>query len=164
MQMAIVEYPRNVLGWADANTTEVDPGTTHPVIDLMPDQRGNMNAAGDIRIGGTLRLGGYACDMEPNSLAAKLYGGTFVRERHRHRYEGNNQFVPDFEAKGLHYSGWNPERHLAEIMELPDTSLLYRRAVPPEFRSRPDARTRFRGICTKPSDYARSAHIIAMNN
>ena len=155
MQMAIVEYARNVLGWADAYTTEVDPNTTHPVIDLMPDQRGNMNSAGDIRIGGTLRLGGYSCDMEPGSLAAKLYGGTFVRERHRHRYEVSNQFVPAFEAKGLHYSGWNPERHLAEIMELPCHRFFIGVQFHPEFRSRPDrAHPVFAGFVKASAEYA----------
>ncbi len=155
MQMAIVEFARNVLGWADAYTTEVDPATTHPVIDLMPDQRDHINAAGDIRIGGTLRLGGYACDITKGTLTEKLYGGTFVRERHRHRYEVNNAFVPEFEAKGVVYSGWNPERHLAEIMELPNHRFFIGVQFHPEFRSRPDrAHPVFAGFVKASAEYA----------
>src|SRR5699024_9784769 len=84
MQMAVVEYARDVLGWADAHSAEADPDTAHPVIALMPDQAGNLD-----RLGGTLRLGGYACALAPGSLAARLYDAPLVRERHRHRYEVN---------------------------------------------------------------------------
>ena len=139
MQMAIVEFARNVLGFADAHTTEVDPETMHPVVALMPDQRNHMDEEGAIRIGGTLRLGGYACEVTPGSLAERLYGTDMVRERHRHRYEINNGFVPAFEEAGVRFSGWNPERRLAEIMELPAHPFFIGVQFHPEFKSRPDS-------------------------
>ena len=139
MQMAVVEFARNVLGFTDAHTTEVDPNTTHPVVALMPDQRNHMDEEGAIRIGGTLRLGGYACAVTPGSLAEKLYGMDMVRERHRHRYEINNGFVPAFEEAGVRFTGWNPERQLAEIMELPGHPFFIGVQFHPEFKSRPDS-------------------------
>ena len=139
MQMAIVEFARNVLGYSDAHTTEVDPNTSHPVVALMPDQRNHMDEEGAIRIGGTLRLGGYACKITPGSMAERLYGTDMIRERHRHRYEINNGFVPAFEEKGIHFTGWNPERRLAEIMEMPAHPFFIGVQFHPEFKSRPDS-------------------------
>ena len=133
MQMAVAEYARNVLGWADAHSSEADPKTTHPVVDLMPDQAQNLD-----HLGGTLRLGGYACDIQAGSLAHRLYGETRIRERHRHRYEIRNDFVPALEAAGLRFTGYNPERHLAEIVELPGHPFYIAVQFHPEFRSRPD--------------------------
>ena len=133
MQMAVAEYARNVLGWADAHSSEADPKTTHPVVDLMPDQAQNLD-----HLGGTLRLGGYACDIQTRSLAHRLYGETHIRERHRHRYEIRNDFVPALEAAGLRFTGYNPERHLAEIVELPGHPFYIAVQFHPEFRSRPD--------------------------
>ena len=133
MQMAVVEYARDVLGWADAHSAEADPDTAHPVIALMPDQAGNLD-----RLGGTLRLGGYACALAPGSLAARLYDAPLVRERHRHRYEVNAAFLPALEAAGLRVSGVNPERGLAEIVELPGHPFFLAVQFHPEFRSRPD--------------------------
>lgn len=133
MQMAVAEYARNVLGWADAHSTEADPDTAYPVVDLMPDQAQNLD-----HLGGTLRLGGYACRLQPGSLAMLLYGEPVVRERHRHRYEIRNDFVPALEAAGLRFTGINPERGLCEIVELPGHPFYLATQFHPEFRSRPD--------------------------
>lgn len=139
MQMAVVEYARNVLGYADANSSEVDPKTQYPVIDLMEDQRQNVDAeSGAMKIGGTLRLGGYDCALAPNTLAARLYGKPLVRERHRHRYEFNNAFRAAFEGAGMVLSGCNPQRGLVEIVELPDHPFYIGVQFHPEFQSRPD--------------------------
>ncbi len=139
MQMAVVEYARNVLGYADANSSEVDPKTQYPVIDLMEDQRQNVDAeSGAMKIGGTLRLGGYDCVLAPNTLAARLYGKPLVRERHRHRYEFNNAFRAAFEGAGMVLSGCNPQRDLVEIVELPDHPFYIGVQFHPEFQSRPD--------------------------
>lgn len=139
MQMAVVEYARKVLGYADANSSEVDPKTQYPVIDLMEDQRQNVDAeSGAMKIGGTLRLGGYDCVLAPNTLAARLYGKPLVRERHRHRYEFNNAFRAAFEGAGMVLSGCNPQRDLVEIVELPDHPFYIGVQFHPEFQSRPD--------------------------
>ena len=139
MQMAVVEYARNVLGYADANSSEVDPKTQYPVIDLMEDQRQNVDAeSGAMKIGGTLRLGGYDCALAPNTLAARLYGKPLVRERHRHRYEFNNAFRAAFEGAGMVLSGCNPQRGLVESVELPDHPFYIGVQFHPEFQSRPD--------------------------
>lgn len=158
MQMAIVEFARTELGYSDAHTTEVDPNTTHPVVDLMPDQLNHLDPeAGTLRIGGTLRLGGYACAITPGSLAEKLYGSNMIRERHRHRYEINNAFVPAFEARGIRFTGWNPERRLAEIMELPSHPFFIGVQFHPEFKSRPDsAHPVFAGFVQAAKEYAKS--------
>ena len=131
MQMAVIEYARHVLGLMDANTTEVDPGTGNPVIALMEDQ--NLG-----QLGGTMRLGAYDCAITPGSLAARLYQSELVRERHRHRYEFNNAYRLRFEAAGMRFSGWNPQRGLAEIIELPGHPFFMAVQFHPEFRSRPD--------------------------
>ena len=132
MQMAVCEYARNVLNWSDAHTTEVNPQTQHPVVDLMSDQAGNLN-----HIGGTLRLGAYACRLKEGSLAFQLYGNETIRERHRHRYEINNAFVGELEGAGLRFTGWNEERGLAEIAELPGHPFYMGVQFHPEFQSTP---------------------------
>lgn len=134
MQMACVEFARNVLGMKGAHSTEVDRETPYPVIDLMSDQVNNLE-----HIGGTLRLGGYACKLIPDSIARRLYGADVIRERHRHRYEFNNAFVEAFEKGGMRFTGWNPERGLAEIVELPSHPHFVGVQFHPEFCSRPDA-------------------------
>lgn len=133
MQMAVVEFARNVLGFDRAHTTEVDANTPHPVVALMPDQVNNLD-----HIGGTLRLGGYACEVREGTLAHKLYGQTMIRERHRHRYEINNAFVEDFESRGMCFSGVNPQRKLKEIVELNAHPFFIAVQFHPEFNSRPD--------------------------
>ena len=133
MQIAVIEFAQDVIGWKDAQSTEVDFATKHPVIDLMADQVNNLE-----RIGGTLRLGSYTCRLKEGSLARELYGCEEVHERHRHRYEFNNEFQADFEEAGLVFSGRNPRRDLAEIIEIPGHPWFIGVQFHPELTSRPD--------------------------
>ncbi len=129
MQMAVIEYARNVIGWADAHSTEMDKTTPHPVIDLMEDQK-NIEAKG-----GTMRLGAYPCEIKKDSLAHKIYGSTQISERHRHRWEFNNKYLPDFEKAGLIPSGKNPATGLVEIVELKDHPFFIGVQYHPELKS-----------------------------
>lgn len=112
MQMAVIEFARNVIGWKDAHSTEMDEKTSHPVIDLMEDQKNISNK------GGTMRLGAYPCEIQKDSLAYNIYGTATISERHRHRWEFNNKYITDFEKAGLIPSGKNPATGLVEIVEL----------------------------------------------
>ena len=132
MQMCVVEFARNVLGWSDAASTEAHPETGHPVIDMMEEQK-HLTLKG-----GTMRLGAYACHLEEGSLAAKLYGTLDIRERHRHRYEFNSQYLKDFEAAGLKASGHNPDTNLVEVVELPDHPFFIGVQFHPEYKSQPE--------------------------
>lgn len=132
MQMAVIEYARNVCGLTGANSTEVDPKTPHPVIALMPDQYGVEDK------GATMRLGLWPCRLEDGSVARKLYGSNLIQERHRHRFEFNNDYREQLSDAGLLFSGINPEKNLAEIIELPDHPYLVGTQFHPEFRSRPN--------------------------
>ena len=129
MQMAVIEFGRNVLGWADANSTEMVKDTTHPVIDLMDEQK-DITAKG-----GTMRLGAYPCQIKPGTLAHNIYGTTDISERHRHRWEFNNKFINDFEKAGLIPSGKNPSTGLVEIVELPDHPFFIGVQYHPELKS-----------------------------
>ena len=135
MQLACVEFARNVCGLPDAMTTEVDESTPDPVIDFLPEQR-NLEM-----MGGTMRLGAYSCVLEPGTLAARAYGQLEISERHRHRYEFNNRYVPLFEEHGFVFSGHHVSGRssLVEIVEL--SSELHPWFVGtqahPEFNSRP---------------------------
>ncbi|MGN0853416.1 MAG: CTP synthase [Kiritimatiellia bacterium] len=135
MQCATIEYARNVVGWRDANSTEFDPDTAHPVIDLMASQKG-VTAKG-----GTMRLGAYPCVVKPRSLAARLYKTTEISERHRHRYELNydSPAREALERAGLEVSGTSPDGKLVEIVELPDHPYFIAGQFHPEFKSRPTA-------------------------
>jgi len=113
MQCAVIEFARNVLGFTDAHTTEIDHKTKYPVIDLMEEQK-NITY-----MGGTMRLGGYRCVLDPNSRAYRIYGSKEIIERHRHRYEFNNKYLDDFIKKGMIPAGINPESNLVEIIEIP---------------------------------------------
>ncbi|HUR11342.1 MAG TPA: CTP synthase [Flavitalea sp.] len=113
MQMAVIEFAKNVLGIAEAHSTEMDPSTPEPVIDLMEEQK-KITAKG-----GTMRLGSYPCEIKPGSRAQKIYGTTLIHERHRHRWEFNNRYLQQFEEAGMMASGMNPESHLVEIIEIP---------------------------------------------
>ena len=132
MQMCVVEYARNVLGWSDAASTEAHPETSHPVIDMMEEQK-HLTLKG-----GTMRLGAYACHLEEGSLAASLYGTLDIRERHRHRYEFNSQYLKDFEAAGLKASGHNPDTGLVEVVELPGHPFFIGVQFHPEYKSQPE--------------------------
>lgn len=132
MQLAIVEFARNVLGYSDAHSVELDPSTTHPVIDLMPDQNGVED------IGGTLRLGSYPCVLAKDSLAYRLYGEETIHERHRHRYEVNNDFRGALTAGGMKLSGLSPDGRIVEMCELPDHPFFIATQAHPELKSRPN--------------------------
>jgi CTP synthase len=112
MQMAIIEYGRNVLGMKDARSTEMDPHATEAVVDMMAEQK-KITAKG-----GTMRLGAYPCEIKENTLAHKIYGTSEITERHRHRYEFNNKYLSRYEESGMIASGTNPETGLVEIMEI----------------------------------------------
>ncbi|HCP08230.1 MAG TPA: CTP synthase [Candidatus Moranbacteria bacterium] len=116
MQLAVVEYARNVLGLKDANTTEIDRDTKNPVIDIMPEQKKNLE---DRNFGATMRLGAYPATLAKGSLAAKAYGSTKISERHRHRWEVNPAYVKQLEKAGLVFSGKSPNGKLMEMIELP---------------------------------------------
>ncbi len=129
MQMAVIEYGRNVLGWADANSTEMVKETGHPVIDLMEEQKDITNK------GGTMRLGAYPCTIKEGTLAHSIYGTTEISERHRHRWEFNNKFIDDFEKAGMIPSGKNPASGLVEIVELPNHPFFIGVQYHPELKS-----------------------------
>ena len=132
MQMALVEFARNVVGWKDANSSELDPETAHPVIDLMPEQ------AGVTQLGGTMRLGAYPCDLVQGTLAHRLYGREKIHERHRHRYEVNNEMREDLEGAGLTFSGISPDGRIVEMIEWSGHPYYIGTQGHPEFKSRPN--------------------------
>lgn len=132
MQCAVIEFARDVLGWKDADSTEF-ADTRHPVIALMEEQKNITN------MGGTMRLGAYACDLAPDSRSAKLYGTEHISERHRHRYEFNPEFRAELEGAGLKIAGTNPQTGLVEVVELPNHPFFVGCQFHPEFKSRPRA-------------------------
>ena len=132
MQLAIVEYARNVLGYSDAHSVELDPSTTHPVIALMPDQNGVED------IGGTLRLGSYPCVLDKSSKAFALYGDETIYERHRHRYEVNNDYRGLLVSHGMKLSGLSPDGRIVEMCELPEHPFFVATQAHPELKSRPN--------------------------
>ncbi len=134
LHMAVIEFSRNVLGFKDAHTTEVDPKTKHPVIHIMPDQEKKLLAKD---YGGTMRLGAWKADLKAGSLVRKLYGKAEISERHRHRYEVNNDFRKQLEKAGLIISGVSPDGKLAEIIELVDHPFFVATQFHPELKSRP---------------------------
>lgn len=129
MQCAVIEYGRNVLGWEDADSTEMNENTKHPVIDLMESQK-KVKAKG-----GTMRLGSYPCKIEKGTKAAQVYGKSNINERHRHRYEFNNKFLKQMEKAGLVASGKNPDLGLVEIIELKDHPWFVGVQFHPEYKS-----------------------------
>lgn len=132
MQMAVIEFGRNVLGLEDAHSSEINPGTANPVIDLMPDQK-------DIdELGGTMRLGLYPAQLKENTFARAAYGKELIYERHRHRYEFNNSYINDFIDKGMVFSGINPNKQLVEIVEIPANKWFVGTQFHPELKSRPN--------------------------
>jgi CTP synthase len=133
MQCAAIEFGRNVAGLKDANSSEFDPKTPHPVIDLIPSQK-DLDAKG-----GTMRLGAYPCELKKDSLAYRAYQTDLVAERHRHRYEFNNRYLETFKKAGMTFSGLYPKEQLVEIIELQDHPWFLATQFHPEFRSRPTA-------------------------
>ncbi|MDE5636528.1 MAG: CTP synthase, partial [Alistipes sp.] len=129
MQCAVIEFARNVLGFEDANSVEMESSTTHPVIDLMEEQKG-VTAKG-----GTMRLGGYPCSLVEGSKVAEAYGTTSVTERHRHRYEFNSDYLAQFEAAGMRAAGVNPDTGLVEVVEIPEHPWFVGTQYHPEYKS-----------------------------
>ena len=132
MQLSIVEYARNVIGYHDAHSVELNPSTTHPVIALMPDQNGVED------IGGTLRLGSYPCVLNEQSRAYTLYGEKTIHERHRHRYEVNNDFRAVLTEHGMSLSGLSPDGRIVEMCEIPEHPFFLATQAHPELKSRPN--------------------------
>ena len=129
MQMMVIEFARNVLGLTDANSSEMDPHTPHNVIDMMEDQKTISN------MGGTMRLGAYDCQLREGSRVASIYGTNAVRERHRHRYEFNNSYIEQYEAKGMQCVGRHPQAGLVEIVEIPTLRWFIGTQFHPEYQS-----------------------------
>ena len=132
MQIAVIEFARHVLGWADANSGEFDPASAHKVIDWLPDQ------SDAVAKGGTLRLGAYPCSIAPGTQMARCYGAALIAERHRHRYEFNNAFRAALSDAGLVLSGTSPDGGIVETVELPDSPFFVGVQFHPEFKSRPN--------------------------
>ena len=132
MQMSIVEFARNVLGYEDAHSVEFNPSSTHPVVNLMPDQNGIED------IGGTLRLGSYPCVLDKESKAFELYGSETIYERHRHRYEVNNDYRDNLTNNGMILSGTSPDGRIVEMVEVKDHPWFVGTQAHPELKSRPN--------------------------
>ena len=129
MQMMVIEFARNVLGYGDANSKEMDAETPHNVIDIMESQKNITN------MGGTMRLGAYKCNLLADSRVAEIYGSSEISERHRHRYEFNNKYIDEYEAHGMKCTGRNPESDLVEIVEIPDKKWYIGTQFHPEYSS-----------------------------
>lgn len=132
MQIAVIEFARSVLGLNDANSGEFDENSSHKVIDFMPDQSNEMNK------GGTMRLGAYPCKIAAGTKMAECYKAEEIKERHRHRYEFNNDYRDDMTAKGLVISGTSPDNHIVETVEIPENDFYVGVQFHPEFKSRPN--------------------------
>lgn len=132
MQVSIIEFARHVVGYHDAHSIELDPNTNHPVIDLMPDQNGVED------IGGTLRLGSYPCILDPTSKAFEMYGTTEIHERHRHRYEVNNDYRNILSENGMKLCGTSPDGRIVEMIEITDHPWFVATQAHPELKSRPN--------------------------
>lgn len=148
MQMAIVEFARHVIGYEDAHSVELDPNTTHPMIHLMPDQDGIED------IGGTLRLGSYPCILDKDTKAYELYGEETIHERHRHRYEVNNDYREVLRQSGMTLSGISPDGRIVEMIELKDHPFFLATQAHPELKSRPNRpHPLFRGFVAAALEY-----------
>ena len=151
MQLSIVEFARDVIGYTDAHSAELDPSTVHPVIHLMPDQDGIED------IGGTLRLGSYPCVLNKESKAYALYGTESIHERHRHRYEVNNDYRNVLQEHGMMLSGISPDGRIVEMIELPDHPWFVATQAHPELKSRPNRpHPLFRGFIEASLKYQKS--------
>jgi CTP synthase len=132
MQVMCIEFARNVLSYEDANSVEFNENSPYPIISLMNEQRDVTD------MGGTMRLGSYPCNLQPNTLAARIYGEEVIHERHRHRFEFNNEYRETFQKKGMAMSGLSPDKMLVEIAELEDHPYMIGSQFHPELRSRPN--------------------------
>ena len=143
MQIAIIEFARNVLGLEGANSAEIDPDTRYPVIDILPEKKNLTD------LGGTLRLGKYPCVLNPESKSSKLYGADEIWERHRHRYEVNNDYREALLNHGMIFAGTSPNNHIVEMIEIPEHPWFVAGQFHPEFKSRPNKpHPLFRGFVT----------------
>ncbi|MGN0534781.1 MAG: CTP synthase [Eubacterium sp.] len=132
MQIAIIEFARNVLGMEGANSSEINPDTEYPVIDILPEQKNITD------MGGTMRLGQYPCALNPQSKAFELYGESMIYERHRHRYEVNNDYREKLLEGGMIFAGTSPDNHIVEMVEIPNHPWFVAGQFHPEFKSRPN--------------------------
>ena len=132
MQLSIVEFARNVIGYSDAHSQELNEKSSHQVIHIMPDQDGVTD------LGGTLRLGSYPCVLDEKSKAYKLYGSKNITERHRHRYEVNNEYRDVLNENGMLLSGYSPDGRIVEMIEIPSHPWFIATQAHPEFKSRPN--------------------------
>ena len=154
MQMAIVEFARHVIGWKDAHSAELNPDTAHPMIHLMPDQNGVTD------LGGTLRLGSYPCVLDKSSKAYELYGQETIYERHRHRYEVNNNYREDLQRAGMVLSGISPDGRIVEMIELKSHPYFMATQAHPELKSRPNRpHPLFRGFVAAALEHRRERDI-----
>ncbi|MGB1403845.1 MAG: CTP synthase [Porticoccaceae bacterium] len=158
MQIAVIEYARNVCGLSGANSTEFDPQTPHPVVGLIAewiDSQGNKELrTEDSDLGGTMRLGAQVCHLIPGSKAHEIYGSEQIEERHRHRYEVNNNFLPQIKEAGLVIGGLSSDKTLVETVELPDHPWFFASQFHPEFTSTPrDGHPLFQGFVTAATAY-----------
>ena len=143
MQIAIIEYARHVLGLEGANSAEINPQTKYPVIDILPEQKDVTD------MGGTMRLGQYPCTLNPESKAYELYGASMIYERHRHRYEVNNDYRAELLKHGMIFAGTSPDNHIVEMVEIPEHPWFVAGQFHPEFKSRPNKpHPLFRGFVT----------------
>lgn len=151
MQIAIIEFARNVLGLDGANSAEINPDTAYPVIDILPEQK-------DVEeMGGTMRLGKYPCVLNPESKAFALYNNSMIYERHRHRYEVNNDYRNDLEKGGMIFAGTSPDNHIVEMVEIPSHPWFVAGQFHPEFKSRPNKpHPLFRGFVTAVAEHLKS--------
>ena len=141
MQLTLVEFGRHVLGFADAHSKEFNPETTHPMVHIMADQDGVTD------LGGTLRLGSYPCVLTEGSKAYELYGEKEIHERHRHRYEVNNEYRDILQENGMMLSGCSPDGRIVEMVEIPEHPWFVATQAHPEFKSRPNkAHPLFKGF------------------
>ena len=149
MQLCIIEYARNVMGIKDANSAEFDPQSKNHVIDLMPEQK-------DVeQLGGTMRLGKYPCKLTPGTLAARLYNNEpLIYERHRHRFEVNNDYRTRMEEAGVTFASKSPDDHIVEMMEVDSNSFFIGSQFHPEFKSRPNRpHPLFKGLIAAAKEY-----------
>ena len=151
MQIAVIEFARNVLGLDGANSAEINPDTAYPVIDILPEQK-------DVEeMGGTMRLGKYPCVLNPESKAFALYNNSMIYERHRHRYEVNNDYRNDLEKGGMIFAGTSPDNHIVEMVEIPSHPWFVAGQFHPEFKSRPNKpHPLFRGFVTAAAEHLKS--------
>lgn len=151
MQIAIIEFSRHVLGMNGANSAEINPDTPFPVIDILPEQKEVTD------MGGTMRLGQYPCTLNPESKSYELYGASMIYERHRHRYEVNNDYRNDLLSGGMIFAGTSPDNHIVEMVEIPKHPWFVACQFHPEFKSRPNKpHPLFRGFVTAASKHKNS--------